>query len=149
MAECDTVDFMFPLLADIYYPIVGQTAYGDVNKRWVLDRTVACSFAKEGRKNKQQIPTGVELIQDSGLVGRVRMDLRFSADGVAHPLTDVLITNIRDAQGNEIYVETSGPRAGKTTLFEIKSNSPVVGPFGSSEFFALVIKRSENQGADV
>lgn len=140
---------MFPLLVDVYYPIVSQTAYGDINKRWVLDRTVACSFAKEGRKNKQQVPTGVELVLDSGLIGRVRQDLRFSADGSAHPLTDVLLTNIRDAQGAELYVETSGPRAGKTTLYEIKSNNPVVGPFGSSEYFALVVKRSENQGADV
>jgi hypothetical protein len=140
---------MYPLLADIYYPIVAQSAYGDVNKRWVLDRTVACSFAKEGRKNKQQIPTGVELIQDSMLIGRARVDLRYSSDTLQHPLTDILITNIRDAQGNSIYNETSGPRNGKTTLFEIKSNEPVVGPFGSSEYFALVIRRSENQGADV
>ena len=149
MASCESRDFMYPLLADVYYPIVSQSAYGDVNRKWVLDKTVACFFTVEGRKNKQQIPTGVELIQDDLLIGRVRSDIRFAADGTPYPLTSVLITNIRDANEDSIYNETSGPRNGKTTLFEVKSNEPVVGPFASVEFFKLVVRRSENQGADI
>jgi hypothetical protein len=83
------------------------------------------------------------------LIGRARDDLRYGAAGESHPMTDVLITNIRDAQGNPIYNETAGPRNGKTTLFELKTNEPTVGPFGDVEFFSLIIKRSENQGVDV
>ena len=45
---CESPDFIFPMLADIYYPIVDQGAYGNVKKSWVLDRTIACSFAPAG-----------------------------------------------------------------------------------------------------
>jgi hypothetical protein len=45
---------MFPLLADIYYPIVSQTAYGDVNKHWVLDRSVAIQVGKPRTKGRSQ-----------------------------------------------------------------------------------------------
>lgn len=149
MAQCDTTDFMFPLLADIYYPIVSQTAYGDINRKWVLDRSIALQVGKQRTKGRSQIPTGVELMQDNILIGRARTDIRYGAAGDSHPMTDVLITNIRTSAGDPIYNETSGPRNGKTTLFEIKTNEPTVGPFGDVEFFSIVIKRSENQGVDV
>jgi hypothetical protein len=149
MAQCDTTDFMFPLLADIYYPIVSQSAYGDVSKKWVLDRSVAIQVGKQRTKGRSQIPTGVELLQDSILIGRARVDLRYGSQGDSHPMTDVLITNIRTAMGDPVYNETSGPRNGRTTLFELKTTEPTVGPFGEVEFFSLVIKRSENQGVDV
>jgi hypothetical protein len=140
---------MYPLLADVYYPITSQGAYGDVSKTWVLDKTVACFFTVEGRKNKQQVPTGVELLLDDLLIGRTRSDLRYSSDGSAYPLTNVLITNIRDINEHSIYNETSGPRNGKTTLFEVKTNEPVIGPFASVENFKVVIRRSENQAVDL
>ena len=147
--DCQKPNFMYPLIMDVYYPIVSQSAYGDINKRWVLNKTIICAFAKESRKTKQQVPTGVELIQDNMLIGRTPKDIRFMDSGLSDSITNVLITNIRDINGNSIYNETAGPRKDKTTLFEIKTNEPVVGPFGSIEYWNLVIKRSENQGADV
>lgn len=146
---CDTNDFMYPLLADVYYPIVGQSAYGDINKKWVLDKTVACNFSPAGRKSKPGVQPAIELVMDDILLGRTRCDIRFSENGTADSITNVLITNIRDIQGNSIYNETSGIRKGKTTLFEIASNDPIVGPFGSIEYWRVLIRRSENQGADV
>ena len=38
---CEATDFMFPMQADIFYPLVEQGAYGNVKKTWVQDRTVA------------------------------------------------------------------------------------------------------------
>jgi hypothetical protein len=149
MNNCESTDFAYPLLADVYYPIVGQSAYGDINKKWVHDKTVACSFTVGGRKNKQQIPSGVELLIDDLLIGRTKSDIRYATDGTPYAITNVLVTNIRDISGNSIYNETSGPRNGKTTLFEIKTTEPIVGPFASVEYHKVVIKRSENQGADI
>lgn len=146
---CDTNDFIYPLLADVYYPIVGQSAYGDVNKKWVLDKTVACNFMPAGRKSKPGVQAGVELLIDDILIGRTRCDVRTSTNGTQDAITNVLITNIRDMDGNIIYYETSGIRKGKNTLFEVASNDPIVGPFGRTEYWRVLIRRSDNQGVDV
>jgi hypothetical protein len=146
---CDTNDFIYPLIADVYYSIVKQGAYGEVAKQWILDKSVACNFNPTGANNKPGLPVNVELMIDDILIGRTRCDIRTSSDGDLNALTNILITNIRDTSGNSIYNETSGIRKSKTTLFEIGGNEPIVGPFGSTEYWKVLIRRSENQGVDV
>ena len=34
MLSCETPDFMFPLYADIYYPLVTQGAFNEIKKSW-------------------------------------------------------------------------------------------------------------------
>ena len=140
---------MFPMLADIYYPIVEQGAYGDVKKSWVLDKTIACQFNSAGTANKEEIRPEVKLLLDNSLIGRVKSDIRFSSEEQKNALTNIVITNIRDKNGNVIYLETSGPRAGQPTIFELATFDPLLGPFGNVEYYKLVIKRSENQGSDL
>ena len=137
--SCDQTDSIFPLIADIYYPIVSQSAYGDLNKKWVIDKTVACSFTPSGRKGTPQVSADIELVQNDLLLGRTRCDLRISSMSDKNSITNVLITNIRDVNGNYIYMETSGIRNGKPTLFEVASNEPIVGPFGSTEYYRVLI----------
>jgi hypothetical protein len=140
---------MYPMLADIYYPIVEQGAYGDVKKNWVLDKTIACQFNSAGTANKEEIRPEVKLLLDNSLIGRVKSDIRFSSEEQKNALTNIVITNIRDKNGNVIYLETSGPRAGQPTIFELATFDPFLGPFGNVEYYKLVIKRSENQGTDL
>jgi hypothetical protein len=146
---CETTDFMYPMLADIYYPIVEQGAYGDVKKNWVLDKTIACQFNTAGTANKEDLRPEVKLLQDSSLIGRVKTDIRFSSEDERNGLTNILITNVRDKNNNIVYLETSGARAGQATLFEIATLDPFLGPFGSVEFYKLILKRSENQAVDL
>ena len=149
MVICETPDFIYPMLADIYYPIVEQGAYGDVKKNWVLDKTIACQFSSAGTANKEEIRPEVKLLLDNSLIGRVKSDIRFSSEEQKNALTNIVITNIRDKNGNVIYLETSGPRAGQPTIFELATFDPLLGPFGNVEYYKLVIKRSENQGSDL
>jgi hypothetical protein len=149
MACGDKTDFMFPMEADVYHPIVEQGALGNVKKTWVLDRTIACSLAPAGTAWKEEVKPNVNITQDGILMGRVKEDIRFSSREAANAITNVIVTNIRDKNCNPLYVETSGPRAGKSTIFEIATNEPFAGPFGNVEYFKLVIRRSENQAADV
>ena len=149
MAICESTDFVYPLLADIYYPIVDQAIYGNVKKQWILNKTVATNFNSVGTAGKEEITPNVNITQEGLLVGRSRSDLRISAEGSNNSITNVVITNIRDRFGNSIYNETSGPRTGKSTIFEIATVEPFVGPFGSTEYFKLVIRRSENQASDI
>jgi len=146
---CETPDFMFPMMADVYYPITETTAYGNVAKSWVLDKTIVCSFNEAGVSYKEDIKPDPDIKTDFILLGRVKKDIRISSVDAKNAATNVIITNIRDKFGNPIYLETSGPRNGKSTLFEIGSQAPFVNPFGVVEYYKVVLRRSENQGADV
>lgn len=146
---CEPTDFIYPLLADIFYPIVDQGAYGNVKKQWVLEKTIACSFATAGRKYQSDVVPNVNITLENVLIGRTRNDVRFTDANEPKSITNIIISNIRDANGNQIYMEAAGPRSGRPTLFEISTSDPIVGPFGSVEYYKLIITRSENQVADL
>lgn len=140
---------MFPMYADVYYPLTENTAYGNVKKTWIMDKTIVCSFNEAGVSYKEDIKPDANIKTDFILLGRVKNDIRISSDSVKNAATNILITNIRDQLNNEVYVETSGTRAGKSTLFEIATQAPFVNPFGRVEYYKVVLRRSENQGADI
>jgi hypothetical protein len=149
MACGDKTDFAFPMEADIFYPIVEQGPLGNVKKNWILDRTVACNFNTTGTAWKEEVKPNVDLTQDNIMLGRTKEDLRISSRQASSSITNIIVTNIRDKNCNPLYVETSGPRKGKSTIFEIATNQPFVGPFGNVEYYKIVIRRSENQAADI
>jgi hypothetical protein len=149
MACAENTDFMFPMEAEVYHPIVEQTAYGNVKKQWVFDRAVSCAFSSAGSAGKEEVKPNVNITQDVLLVGRIKKDVRISSSHANNAITNTIVTNIKDKNCNPIYVETSGPRAGKSTIFEIASQEPYAGPFGGVEYYNIVLRRSENQAADV
>jgi len=149
MVICETTDFKFPLLADIYYPISEQSPYGNIEKNWVLDKSVACKLNPAGSSFKEEVKPNVAITKDSILVGMVKTDIRTSSRDGNNSITNVIITNIRNSSGLHIYRETAGPRVGKSTIFELATLEPFVGPFGDVEHYSLVIRRSENQAVDV
>ena len=147
--ECEPNDFMFPMQADIFYPDVEQSAYGNITKTWKLDRKIACSFNPAGTAFKEEVTPNVDLTFDSLLVGRARKDIRVSSLQESFSITNIVISNISDKNGNEIYLETAGPRKGKSTIFEVATIQPFNGPFGSIEYYKIILRRSENQGTTV
>jgi hypothetical protein len=149
MTVCETPDFMFPMQASLYHPIVEQGDFGAIKKQWVLDRTFACSLSSGGSAFKEEVKPNVNITQNSILVGRTKSDIRISSRDSKNSLTNILITDVKDQEGNLIYMETSGPRSGKGTLFEIATYEPFVGPFGVVDSYKLIIRRSENQTGDV
>ena len=149
MTVCETPDFMFPMQASLYHPIVEQGDFGAIKKQWVLDRTFACSLSSGGSAFKEEVKPNVNITQNSILVGRTKSDIRISSKDSKNSLTNILITDVKDQEGNLIYMETSGPRSGKGTLFEIATYEPFVGPFGVVESYKVIIRRSENQTGDV
>ena len=151
MTNCETCpDFIFPLIADVYYAISDSTAYGTISKTWVLDKTVLCNVEPTASLNKQDIKPVRGVYERSELLsGRVKTDIRKSAREIDNAFSNVIVTNIRDTNDNEIYVETSGPRSGKSTIYEIASQTPFLNPFNSIDYYSIVLRRSENQGVDV
>jgi hypothetical protein len=148
MESCEDTDFMYPMKADVYYPIVEQGAYGNVQKTWVFNKTVVCNFSKDGTVDEEVKPN-VNITLKKVLMGRTKRDIRFSQENNADAITNVVITNIRTRTDVPLYIETSGVRAGKSTIYEIESQSVIIGPFGEPEYYALAIRRSENQASDI
>ena len=148
MNSCEDTDFMYPMKADVYYPIVEQGAYGNVQKTWVFNRTIICNFSKDGTVDEEVKPN-VNITLKKVLMGRTKKDIRFSQENNADAITNVVITNIRTKADVPLYIETSGVRAGKSTIYEIESQSPIIGPFGDPDYYALAIRRSENQASDI
>ena len=146
---CETTDFTYPLLADIYYPIVETGAYGNLKKQWVLDKTVACFFNVGGSKFKEDVGTEANIIIDTALIGRLRNNPAISSTESLYSTTNIIVTNIRGNDGILIHSESSGPRSGNATLFEIATLVPIVGPFGKTEYYKVILRRSENQAVDL
>lgn len=149
MVICETPDFQFPMQASIYYPIVEQNAYGNITKDWILDKIIACNFVPSGVKERENIKTLPNVTEELRLLGRVKTDIRVSSEGQNVSPTNVIVSNIMDKNGNQIYTETAGPRSGKSTIFEISTIEPFVGAFGSVEYYNILLKRSENQAVTV
>jgi hypothetical protein len=148
MESCEDTDFMYPMKADVYYPIVEQGAYGNVQKTWVFNKTIICNFSKDGTVDEEVKPN-VNITLKKVLMGRTKKDIRFSQENNADAITNVVITNIRTRTDVPLYIETSGVRAGKSTIYEIESQSTIIGPFGDPDYYALAIRRSENQASDI
>jgi len=142
---CEPTDFMYPMLADVYYPIITQGPFGEIKKEWVFDRSVACNATPVGGAGSEQIKPEMFLQYEDKLVVRSKTDLRYSSKASQEAATNILITNVRSSHGQLIYKETGGPRSGKGTIYEIGTLEPFVGPFGNIEYYKMLWRRTENQ----
>lgn len=132
--------------ADIYYPIVDQNMYGQVTKKWIFDRTIACNITPV--TSKEDYRTEAFLHHKDYLTGRIKDDVRFTSTKDRQPITNILITNIRTADDSLVYEETAGERIGKGTIYEFASLDPFVGAFGNIEYNTVALRRTENQGVE-
>jgi hypothetical protein len=142
---CDTTDFMFPMLADVYYAIISQDEYGKAVKEWIFDRTISCNAQPVTTRLQEEMSPEVFLQLDGKLKTRSRVDVRTSTKGENNNLTNILITNVRFPGDELIYRETAGVRSGKGTIFEISTLEPFVGGLQTVEFYYMLWRRSENQ----
>jgi hypothetical protein len=142
---CETPDIVFPMTAEVFYPVVNQGAYGNVQEDWTLDKIVVGNFVKA----KSDLRANMFVQKDQILECRIKSDIRVSTNGSDYATLNVLVSNIKDRGGNEVYIERSGPRKGQSTLFEVVAQDPHIGPFGEIEYFELILRRSENQGTEI
>jgi hypothetical protein len=87
------------------------------------------------------------LRNENKLIARIKSDPRVSSSESNNGITNILISNIRDAGDILIYKETSGPRSGRGTIYEIATLDPFFGPFRDIEYYKVLLRRSENQEA--
>ena len=82
---------------------------------------------------------------ENKLIARTGNDPRLSSNGSYNAITNILITNIRSANDSVIYKETAGARTGRGTIYEIATVEPFTGPFGNTEYYKMLWRRTENQ----
>jgi hypothetical protein len=145
MVDCEATDFIYPMKADIYYPIITQNNYGQANKEWVFDRTIVCNATTVGGAGDVELKPDVFLQYDGKLVSRSKSDIRVSSNMSDNAISNILVTNIRSASDTMIYRETAGPRSGRGTIYEVGTLEPFVGPFGEIEYYKMLWRRTENQ----
>jgi len=145
MNSCEVTDFMYPMKADIYFPILTQGDYGQPKKDWVYDRTIICNATPVGGLKTEDIKPEAFLQYENKLIARTQNDPRLSSNNSNNATTNILVTNVRDASNNIIYKETAGPRSGRGTIYEIATVEPFSGPFGSVEYYKMLWRRTENQ----
>lgn len=145
--SCETPDFNYPMKADIYYPILTQSEYGQPKKEWVFDKSIILNATPVGGLRKEEMQPAAFLQYENQLVCRVRKDPRISSNNASNAITNILITNIRDRGDNVIYRETAGPRSGKGTIYELATVEPFTNPFGEVEYYKILLRRTENQTA--
>ena len=142
---CPETDFMYPMKADIYYPVISQTDYGQATKKWVLDRVIILNATPVGGAGQEDIKPEIFLQYENKLVSRIKEDPRMSTSNGSNAITNILVANIRNAQDVLIYKETAGVRAGRGTIYELGTVEPMTGPFGSVDYYKMLLRRAENQ----
>ena len=145
MNTCETTDFIYPMKADVYYPIITQNSYGQPNKEWVFDRTIVCNATSVGGAGTDELKPEAFLQYDNKLVARSKTDIRISSENSNNAISNILITNIRTASDTLIYKETAGPRKGRGTINEVGTLEPFINPFGNIEYYKMLWRRTENQ----
>ena len=143
--HCDEPTFLFPMKADIYYPIITQNNYGQPSKEWVYDRTIICNAEAYARKGAEELDPQAFMKLQNLLIARTSHDPRSSSQEKENSPTTIMTTTIRDKMAKIIYKETAGPRSGRGTIYEVATVEPFVGPFGGTEYFKMVWRRAENQ----
>jgi predicted ATPase len=147
-SPCETTDFLYPMLADVYYSVIEQNEYGKPIKTWVFDKTITCNAQPITKRTQEEISPAVFLQSEGKLLARCRSDIRTSSKNANNSITNILITNVRFPGDQLVYRETAGPRSGRGTIFEIATLEPFVGGLQTIEYYFMMWRRSENQTVD-
>jgi hypothetical protein len=122
-----------------------QSEYGQPKKTWIFDRSIVCNATPLGGASKEEIKPEVFLQNNGQLIARTKTDPRTSSQESNSAITNILVTNIRNASDVVIYRETAGPRSGRATIYEFATVEPFVGPFGDIQYYKILWRRAENQ----
>jgi hypothetical protein len=140
---------VYPLSADLYYGLAYQDDFGKITRTWYLDRTIKCSAISD------QIDEGAALTPDimmkfkDNIKLRTPEDIRVASDSAKYPLTEILITNIRNSDGIVIWKEYGEDFANIPTVFEVQSTVPSLDPFQNVDHYYVYLGRSQNQDANM
>ena len=137
-------DIFYPMTADIYYSENKQNDLGVLEKSWVYDRTVKCSaistmsaktITSEIKSNSR------EFSYNSDIIFRVGENIQEKKNGTIYPITEILITNIKDPSKKLVFKE----KGNIPTQYELKTFVPGYDANHLLEFYRGYMARSAKQ----
>lgn len=140
---------IYPLQADIYYGVVFQDDFGKINRTWYLDRTIKCSAVSEQLDGGPALEPDQMMKFKDNIKLRIPEDIRVALDSSEYPLTEILVTNIRNSDDLVIWKEFGSDLVGQPTVFEIQTLVPSLDPFQNIEHYYVYVARSQNQSSDL
>lgn len=136
-------DLFYPMTADIYYATQEQNDFGEIIKTWERDRSVNCSAIKQNPNSRtpNYVNPSTNLEYDIIINFRTNEDIQISSQDEDYKVTDILITNIKDANGNVIWKEDRN----SPTVFEIRAIEPMMDILSNIMGYRIHCVRTETQ----
>lgn len=133
----------YPMTADVYYSTETQNDFGEVIKEWDKDRSIKCAVRKRSPNTRmpEYIQDGKFLEYDVDIIMRTPEDILVSSDYVPYRITNILISNIKDASGVLLWKEATE----EPTIFEIHAIEPMLNMFNNLSGFRVNLIRSDKQ----
>lgn len=134
------IDAVLSMKMDVYRQFDSQNPdTGAIVKEWQYYKTVDC-HAKGVVSNSATTRSSDKQIFDNKYTNDQIIQVRTAERITAREK----VTNIRDMDGNVIWVEINFPTE-TPTVFEVMGTTPLTDPFGRVLAYNSAMKRSENQ----
>ena len=147
-------NILYPMTADIYYAVETQSEYGNMTRTWQFDRTVNCSAvtATSGVLDAELKVKDKFFDYNSSLFFRTNEDIRKSSSGKYYPITAMAVTNMRDPNGDPVWINTENLKTKAETVktkYEVKTIIPSFDMFHNIGMYRVFLNRSANQKWDI
>jgi hypothetical protein len=137
-------DIFYPMSAEIFYAETKQDDFGTMKRTWVFDRVVPCSAisAMSDKTLNSELKSTSSFFQyNSDIAFRTSEDLQRKKGKTYFPITEILITNIKDSNGQYVWTEWEDVR----TQYEVQSFVPSYNSFHAVHFYRGYLTRSTKQ----
>lgn len=138
-------DILYPMTAELYYADTKQDELGSMKKSWVYDRTIKCSaisqMSDKTTLTGENVNTKSMFELNSDAILRTNENVQKKKNGTFYPITEILITDIKDSNGDYVWEEVLGKRV----QFEIKTFVPGYGENHAVQFYRAYLARSKKQ----
>ena len=137
-------DILYPMTAEIFYAETRQNDFGTMERTWVFNRTVKCSAVSamaDKTLNSELKSTTAFFQYNSDIAFRTSDNIQRKKGGTLYPITEVLVTNIKDSEGKVVWTE----REDFYTQYEIQSFVPSYDAFHAVDFYRGYLTRSTRQ----
>lgn len=137
-------NILYPMTAEIFYSENKQNDFGNMERTWIFDRVIKCSAVSamaDKTLNSELKSTSIFFQYNSDIAFRTADDIQRKKGGTYYPITEILLTNIKDAEGYAVWTE----REDSNTQYEVQSFVPSYNAFHSVEFHRGYLTRSTKQ----